>query len=130
MFIWSLLSDKMTTFSNISENGEWEPWKQWSSCSVTCGKGHMYRSRRCNYPNLPGVDSSCNSKAMELRECTSNDCAGTYKNKRFIIQPISKHNLLLKRRFMHMLQLMVNSHCIESTKGIHATKQWFTSREL
>ena len=52
------------------------------------------------------------------------------KNKRFIIQPISKHNLLLKRRFMHMLQLMVNSHCIESTKGIHATKQWFTSREL
>jgi len=30
------------------------------------------------------------------------------KTKRFIIQPISKHNLLLKRRFMHMI---VYGHC-------------------
>jgi len=85
MFIWCLLSDKMTTFSNISENGEWKTWDKWSPCSVTCGKGHMYRSRRCSYPNLPGDDISCNSNAMESRECTSNDCAGTYKKQNITV---------------------------------------------
>jgi len=42
----------------------------------------MYRSRRCIYPNLPGDDISCNNDAMESRECTSNDCAGTYKKQK------------------------------------------------
>ena len=62
-------------------NGKWGRWKKWSLCSVTCGKGHMQRSRLCIYPDLGHEDIPCKSNVMETKACTLNECRGTYKER-------------------------------------------------
>ncbi|XP_073397500.1 properdin-like, partial [Dendrobates tinctorius] len=54
--------------------GGWSVWTSWSRCSVTCGKGHIKRSRKCNNP-APFCGGTCTGKSSEEKQCDTNqDC--------------------------------------------------------
>ncbi|CAL8292204.1 unnamed protein product [Lota lota] len=45
--------------------GGWLPWSPWSPCSVSCGGGEQYRTRRCASPpcsGLPRQSKTCNTQ--------------------------------------------------------------------
>ncbi|XP_057304151.1 uncharacterized protein LOC130641387 isoform X2 [Hydractinia symbiolongicarpus] len=53
---------------------KWGPWSEWSTCTVTCGGGQMYRTRQCEGGN-PG-DGSCTpaSANNETKSCNEAPC--------------------------------------------------------
>ena len=54
---------------NEEQCPKWMAWSQWSSCSVTCGKGVRSRSRECS-----GDASMCSGDNKEVQFCGSNEC--------------------------------------------------------
>ncbi|CAG2188223.1 THBS2S [Mytilus edulis] len=51
-FLSSFLISFDRTCSEVS--GNWSEWSVWSSCSISCGLGHISRWRECNSP-IPSV---------------------------------------------------------------------------
>ncbi|KAJ3663188.1 hypothetical protein Zmor_007493 [Zophobas morio] len=47
---------------------EWNKWTDWSSCSVSCGKGREIRWRHC-MNNCNGVETEMEEKACQLPAC-------------------------------------------------------------
>lgn len=54
---------------------EWQEWRPWSQCTVSCGKGVEFRARSCNEPAVEGIER-CPGNYSETRECSSIDCPG------------------------------------------------------
>ena len=49
-------------------NGGWGVWSAWSSCSTTCGKGTITRTRGCTNPAPSCGGASCAGAASESQE--------------------------------------------------------------
>ncbi|CAG2252706.1 unnamed protein product [Mytilus edulis] len=47
--------------------GSWTNWNQWSSCSVTCGRGTRSRRRQCH-------SGHCSGERSETRRCNNQEC--------------------------------------------------------
>ncbi|XP_071156713.1 proprotein convertase subtilisin/kexin type 6-like isoform X2 [Mytilus edulis] len=47
--------------------GSWTNWNQWSSCSVTCGRGTQSRRRQCH-------SGHCSGERSETRQCNNHEC--------------------------------------------------------
>ncbi|XP_053380916.1 sushi, von Willebrand factor type A, EGF and pentraxin domain-containing protein 1-like [Mercenaria mercenaria] len=63
-------------------NGGWSEWQEWSSCSLTCGGGTRYRSRKCNNP-LPGfMGLDCEGNKTGTEACNDHTCPSCPKLKR------------------------------------------------
>ena len=63
---------------NISVDGYFEPWSQWSECSVTCATGSQTRQRVCVEPLYAG--SECSGPRDEERNCTMVECPGNVRS--------------------------------------------------
>ena len=53
-------------------------WEAWSRCSVTCGDGLKFRTRRCNKYSLS--DKDCYGVMTEDAPCSMNVCTGKVIN--------------------------------------------------
>ncbi|XP_070582937.1 LOW QUALITY PROTEIN: SCO-spondin-like [Erythrolamprus reginae] len=54
------------------ETETWGPWSNWSPCSVSCGGGEQWRSRRCRWPECRGLNSQ--SKTCHTHVCLEVGC--------------------------------------------------------
>ena len=61
--------------------GEWSCWGDFSPCSVTCGRGKMMRTRRCEAP-LPGREftQTCEGTDREEKHCKMPPCNREFKS--------------------------------------------------
>lgn len=55
-------------------NGWFGEWSAWSSCSVTCGDGHMAQTRVCHPPLHGGLP--CSNRLSKTKLCNLRSCAG------------------------------------------------------
>ena len=64
-------------------NGGYSPWSKWTKCSVTCGNGHEYRSRKCNKPTPQngGADCSLMGDPTDIKACVMEPCPTERKYK-------------------------------------------------
>ncbi|XP_078597007.1 uncharacterized protein LOC144873484 isoform X2 [Branchiostoma floridae x Branchiostoma japonicum] len=57
-----------------SVDGNWTPWSQWSSCSVSCGGGNHSRTRECINPRPIHGGSNCTGPSTEIGVCNTEKC--------------------------------------------------------
>ncbi|VDH89957.1 Hypothetical predicted protein [Mytilus galloprovincialis] len=65
-----------------THQGSWTNWNQWSSCSVTCGRGTQSRYRQCH-------SGHCAGERSETRRCNNQECQTQvqYNGRRFGVCP-------------------------------------------
>lgn len=66
---------------DVSVDGGWGDWSQWSACSKTCGSGEKTRSRQCDSPAPSHGGDYCLggvSRTSQRNTCYIRDCTGTY----------------------------------------------------
>ena len=57
-------------------NGEnWTGWGSWGRCSVFCGLGIQWRTRKCTYTGLGSI-RGCDGPSKQNRTCTMGGCPG------------------------------------------------------
>ncbi|XP_026670047.1 thrombospondin-1-like [Ceratina calcarata] len=54
------------------ENGVWDDWGNWSTCSVTCGNGRRVRWRHCSANNCVKGLKKAQIKTCHLKKCDTN----------------------------------------------------------
>ncbi|GFS05116.1 SCO-spondin [Elysia marginata] len=54
--------------------GDWFPWTEWTSCTVTCGGGTKYRERVCDTDSYGNLTDPCDGPANETVACHTFDC--------------------------------------------------------
>ena len=59
---------------NVSVDGTFTEWSDWSACSQTCGRGSAERNRTCVGPFFGGQD--CEGSAHETKYCYPSSCPG------------------------------------------------------
>ncbi|XP_059156692.1 coadhesin-like [Physella acuta] len=57
-----------TCSDNMSANGTWSGWQEWTSCSVMCGGGTMLRIRECANHTLEEI-AYCIGTSHEHKSC-------------------------------------------------------------
>ncbi|XP_033619476.1 A disintegrin and metalloproteinase with thrombospondin motifs 20 isoform X4 [Fukomys damarensis] len=55
-------------------DGEWGPWRPYSSCSRTCGGGIKSTTRLCNRPEPRNGGKYCVGRRMKFRSCNTDSC--------------------------------------------------------
>ena len=55
-------------------DGKWSSWSKYGGCSVTCGGGSQYRSRKCNKPAPENGGKPCVGASQQSRRCNSQRC--------------------------------------------------------
>ena len=55
---------------SFSVDGGWSPWGNWTSCSVTCGKGRQTRTRNCSNPVPQFGGKDCQGKLEDAQSCS------------------------------------------------------------
>ncbi|XP_035676272.1 sushi, von Willebrand factor type A, EGF and pentraxin domain-containing protein 1-like [Branchiostoma floridae] len=57
-----------------SVDGNWTPWSQWSTCSVSCGGGNHSRTRECTNPRPIHGGRNCTGPPTEIGACNTEKC--------------------------------------------------------
>ena len=81
---WPTLSIKMCAqyqvvilcYCTYAVDGSWGPWKL-GPCSVTCGKGTLVRTRKCDNPAPANGGKGCVGNSTEVQPCEERCCSGT-----------------------------------------------------
>ena len=58
--------------------GTWQPWGEWTQCSVSCNQGSRSRLRRCNDSTFEGGSERCTGEPAEAEVCQTTDCKGMF----------------------------------------------------
>ena len=70
----------------VGTDGGYSKWSDWSSCSVTCGGGLMWRNRQCNNPMPSGDGKTCKEQSLgpekQSKPCNSQKCGMTFSRQR------------------------------------------------
>lgn len=67
------------TSINISVNGNWTIWSEWSLCPVSCGGGQHSRSRSCTNPAPMYGGTKCEGDKTENKLCNSQHCPSEFE---------------------------------------------------
>ncbi|KAK3584792.1 hypothetical protein CHS0354_021253 [Potamilus streckersoni] len=67
--VWSATGLDLTLFTVVQ--GSWGEWGSWTSCSRTCGRGIMYRQRKCDNPK-PRNAPECKESGPEYDAVSCN----------------------------------------------------------
>ena len=67
---------RLVKSNNVSVDGAWAAWTDWTSCSTSCGKGSVTRSRSCSNPSAMNGGKNCSGNATEVKDCILRDCPG------------------------------------------------------
>ncbi|CAC5371202.1 PRSS12 [Mytilus coruscus] len=67
-------SEDVGVLCNNRVNGGWSTWKQWSTCSRTCGIGLQTRTRQCNNPSTQYGGEYCNGLPSQTIACNIISC--------------------------------------------------------
>ena len=59
---------------NISVDGEWTNFGEWSKCSATCGGGTRTRTRFCTNPVPAHGGADCQGEGTESQDCNTEKC--------------------------------------------------------
>lgn len=70
-----------TKFVTDRRHCEWSEWSHWSVCSVSCGGGNIFRSRKVLQQAVNGGDP-CGIKADESKSCNTDSCHGDHAKKK------------------------------------------------
>ncbi|CAH3037134.1 unnamed protein product, partial [Porites lobata] len=54
--------------------GHWGRWSSWSSCGVSCGPGHRFRSRLCDDPPPKYGGKKCLGTRVQAERCWNKNC--------------------------------------------------------
>lgn len=77
-------------------HGNWSPWGQWSSCSMTCGYGTRTRERSCTTPAPEHGGRDCLGDNTETGVCDFNPyCDGKEKMFLYILRESKKEMFAL-----------------------------------
>ena len=57
-------------------HGQWSEWKDWTSCSKTCGTGTQERERSCTNPPPAFGGEDCVGLGRQITSCQEKICAG------------------------------------------------------
>ncbi|XP_060565744.1 uncharacterized protein LOC132724797 [Ruditapes philippinarum] len=75
------LSKTKKTLSNLEDiilkdrtDGGWSSWGSFGSCSDTCGRGVMIRSRTCSQPKPSLRGKHCEGSPIQIAVCNTNTC--------------------------------------------------------
>ena len=70
--------DKSSNFNHLQFSGYYNPWSEWSSCSVTCGQGIQSRERTCWGKDYftEHDEYFCIGESTQQRACHMQDCRG------------------------------------------------------
>ena len=72
-------SDSIFFYFSEPINGGFGPWSNWSSCSQDCKPGSIkLRTRMCDDPKPLYGGLDCAGEKTEYRNCSVNECRGTY----------------------------------------------------
>jgi hypothetical protein len=61
-------------------NGHWGTWKEWNSCSATCGSGSRSRYQECSNPEPAHDGLYCQGNDTEIESCSIELCPGKCYN--------------------------------------------------
>nr|CAD7197525.1 unnamed protein product [Timema douglasi] len=59
---------------DIFLDGNWSPWGDWSTCSVSCGPGYRRRYRTCTNPEPQFRGAPCDGENLQVEKCSGSDC--------------------------------------------------------
>ncbi|KAL4226068.1 Hemicentin-1 [Mactra antiquata] len=65
---------KPCKMDNCPIDGEWGSWEAWKGCTVTCGVGVTYRTRKCDNPAPQYNGSSCVGDSRHFDKCFERNC--------------------------------------------------------
>lgn len=51
--------------------GNWGPWSEWSSCSLTCGAGIEVAARKCDNPPPANGGGYCTGDRKKYKICNT-----------------------------------------------------------
>nr|CAD7569690.1 unnamed protein product [Timema californicum] len=55
-------------------DGNWSPWGDWSTCSVSCGPGYRRRYRTCTNPEPQFRGAPCDGENLQVEKCSGSNC--------------------------------------------------------
>ena len=76
-------------YNNISVDGDWSQWSNWTSCSTSCGIGSHIRRRSCSNPTPQHGGDNCMGNDTQTHSCFVRDCPGLNK---FRLTPLQNVN--------------------------------------
>ncbi|XP_060600740.1 A disintegrin and metalloproteinase with thrombospondin motifs adt-1-like [Ruditapes philippinarum] len=56
-------------------DGGWTSWREWNSCSATCGWGVSKRERSCSNPRPSVLGQFCDGSPEQTRSCQNSPCS-------------------------------------------------------
>uniref|UniRef100_T1IJ50 Hemicentin-1 n=1 Tax=Strigamia maritima TaxID=126957 RepID=T1IJ50_STRMM len=62
-------SRKCVLIENCPIDGDWGVWSAWTTCSKSCGKGKMFRTRECDNPAPADGGKECEGHKKYSLEC-------------------------------------------------------------
>ena len=79
-------------YRNISVDGGWSEFKDWSKCSANCGGGTQTGTRTCTNPPPANGGAQCTGQSTKKKECNTHPCPGGICYLNSLTYTLSRHD--------------------------------------
>ena len=70
---------------NVSVDGGWSRFDEWSECTAICGEGTQTRTRTCNNPSPDHGGAPCQGQSTDTQYCNTFECPGKMMHQQVIV---------------------------------------------